>query len=70
MVKKERKLLTHIILIIVSILVLFPIVWVVSTSLRRDNAAFSTKLFSNRLTLQNYRDLIAPEKTDQGLSPI
>ncbi|KAF2961694.1 ABC transporter permease subunit [Fervidobacterium sp. 2310opik-2] len=67
MVKKERKLLTHIILIIVSILVLFPIVWVVSTSLRRDNAAFSTKLFSNRLTLQNYRDLIAPEKNGPRL---
>ncbi len=67
MVKKERKLLTHITLIIVSILVLFPIVWVVSTSLRRDNAAFSTKLFSNRLTLQNYIDLIAPEKNGPRL---
>lgn len=67
MVKRERKLLTHIILIIISIIVLFPIVWVVSTSLRRDNAAFSTKLFSNRMTLQNYIDLLAPEKNGPRL---
>ncbi|AMW32674.1 sugar ABC transporter permease [Fervidobacterium islandicum] len=67
MVKKERKLLTHIVLIIVSVVVLFPIVWVVSTSLRRDNAAFSTKLFSSRMTLQNYVDLIAPEKNGPRL---
>ncbi|MCX7653866.1 MAG: ABC transporter permease subunit [Fervidobacterium sp.] len=67
MVKKERKLLTHIVLIIVCIVVLFPIVWVVSTSLRRDNAAFSTKLFSSRMTFQNYIDLLAPEKNGPRL---
>uniref|UniRef100_A0A7V4KCN4 ABC transporter permease subunit n=2 Tax=Fervidobacterium pennivorans TaxID=93466 RepID=A0A7V4KCN4_FERPE len=67
MVRKERKWLTHIVLIIVSIVVLFPIVWVVSTSLRRDNAAFSTKLFSSRMTFQNYIDLIAPEKNGPRL---
>lgn len=67
MVRKERKWLTHILLIIVSIVVLFPIVWVVSTSLRRDNAAFSTKLFSSRMTFQNYIDLIAPEKNGPRL---
>jgi len=67
MVKRERKVLTHIVLIIISIAVLFPIVWVVSTSLRRDNAAFSTKLFSSRMTLQNYIDLLAPEKNGPRL---
>ncbi|MEN3041817.1 MAG: ABC transporter permease, partial [Fervidobacterium sp.] len=67
MVKKERKLLTHIVLIIVCIVVLFPIVWVISTSLRRDNAAFSTKLFSSRMTFQNYIDLLAPEKNGPRL---
>jgi len=67
MVRKERKILTHIILIIISVAVLFPIVWVVSTSLRRDNAAFSTKLFSSRMTLQNYIDLLAPEKNGPRL---
>ncbi|WP_448374773.1 ABC transporter permease subunit [Fervidobacterium sp.] len=67
MVKKERKWLTHIVLIIVSVAVLFPIVWVVSTSLRRDNAAFSTKLFSSRMTFQNYIDLLAPEKNGPRL---
>ncbi len=64
---KKRKVLTHIILIVVCIAVLFPIVWVVSTSLRRDNAAFSTKMFSSRLTIQNYRDLLAPEQNGPRL---
>ena len=67
MAKKRRKVLTHIILILVCIVVLFPIVWVVSTSLRRDNAAFSTKMFSSRLTMQNYRDLLAPEQNGPRL---
>ncbi|MFN3691812.1 MAG: ABC transporter permease subunit [Fervidobacterium sp.] len=67
MVKKENKVLTHIVLIIFTVVVLFPLVWVVSTSLRRDNAAFSTKLFSSRLTLQNYIDLIKPEKNGPRL---
>ncbi|PLV57204.1 sugar ABC transporter permease [Thermotoga sp. SG1] len=61
MVRKSR-LLTHILLIVLVIVVLFPIVWVVSTSFRRDEAAFSPKLFSSRLTLQHYKDLVAPEK--------
>ncbi len=67
MAKKRRKILTHIILILVCIVVLFPIVWVFSTSLRRDNAAFSTKMFSSRLTMQNYRDLLAPEQNGPRL---
>ncbi len=62
MVVKRNYLLTHIMLIIFVVITLFPVVWVVSTSLRRDNAAFSTKLFSNRITFQNYIDLLAPEK--------
>ncbi|SHH55196.1 ABC transporter permease subunit [Thermosipho atlanticus] len=62
MVVKRRNFLTHFILIVLIILILFPIVWVVSTSLRRDNAAFSTKLFSSRLSIQNYKDLLFPEQ--------
>ena len=62
MVVKRRNWITHIILIVLAIVILFPIVWVVSTSLRRDNAAFSTKLFSSRLSLQNYKDLLFPEQ--------
>ncbi len=62
MVVKRNYLLTHIILIVFVIITIFPVVWVVSTSLRRDNAAFSTKLFSSRITFQNYIDLLAPEK--------
>ncbi|PLV60450.1 sugar ABC transporter permease [Thermotoga sp. KOL6] len=62
MVRKKSRWLTHVLLVILIIVVLFPIVWVVSTSFRRDEAAFSPKLFSSRLTLQHYKDLIAPEK--------
>lgn len=63
MVGEGRKnLLTHLILWIIIPIILFPIIWVVSTSIRRDEAAFSTKLFSSRLTIQHYIDLVAPEK--------
>lgn len=56
------KLHVHVILIILIVVILFPTVWVVTTSLRRDEAAFSTELFSSRLTLQNYIDLLFPEQ--------
>jgi len=58
----RRSYLTHIFLWIIIPLILFPIIWIVSTSIRRDQAAFSTRLFSSRLTLQNYIDLLTPEK--------
>ncbi|HCF37463.1 MAG TPA: ABC transporter permease, partial [Thermosipho africanus] len=61
MVVRKRNWLTHAILIILIVAILFPVVWVVSTSLRRDNAAFSSKLFSSRMSLQNYKDLLFPE---------
>ncbi|HBT40418.1 MAG: Binding-protein-dependent transport systems inner membrane component [Thermotoga sp. 50_1627] len=56
------KLHVHAILIFLIVVILFPTVWVVTTSLRRDEAAFSTDLFSSRLTLQNYVDLIVQEQ--------
>lgn len=62
MVVKRKNWITHIILIILVVLILFPVVWVVSTSLRRDDAAFSSKLFSSRMSLQNYKDLLFPEE--------
>ena len=62
MIRKKPKVITHIFLIFIALIILFPIVWVVGTSLRRDEAAFSPKLFSSRLTLQHYRDLLKPEK--------
>lgn len=52
----------HLILIFLIVVILFPTVWVVMTSLRRDEAAFSTDLFSSRLTFQNYIDLLLPEQ--------
>ncbi|MBO8161433.1 MAG: ABC transporter permease subunit [Thermosipho sp. (in: Bacteria)] len=62
MIVKRRNWLTHIILIALVVIILFPVVWVISTSLRRDNAAFSTKLFSSRVSIQNYKDLLFPEQ--------
>ena len=58
MIEKKNYTLRHIILIICIVIILFPLVWLISTSIRRDNAAFSPKLFSNRLTVNNYKDLI------------
>ncbi len=55
-----RRILTHVILVFLTSIILFPIFWVVMTSLRRDEAAFSPKLFSSNLTLQHYKDLIFP----------
>ncbi len=60
-IKKRNYIFRHIILIICVILILFPIVWVTATSLRRDNAAVSDKLFSSRTTFQHYRDLLFPK---------
>lgn len=62
-VERKRYWLRHLILIIVVAIVLFPMLWLVTTSLRRDQAAFSSKLFSTRLTLQHYRNLILPERS-------
>ncbi|WGS65461.1 sugar ABC transporter permease [Marinitoga aeolica] len=63
MIQKKNYLLRHIFLIIIIVIVLFPLVWVVTTSIRRDNAAFSPKLFSSRITLNYYRDLLFPRAT-------
>jgi len=58
MIEKKNYWLRHLILIICVVIILFPLVWLISTSIRRDNAAFSPKLFSSRVTLNNYKDLI------------
>ncbi|HNR62768.1 MAG TPA: ABC transporter permease subunit [Thermotogota bacterium] len=62
MVGKKHFLGTHITLIIVLLIVLFPLFWVFTTSIRRDNAAFSTELISSRLTLQHYKELLFKPK--------
>lgn len=62
-IEKKRYWLRHLILIIVLAIVLFPMIWVVSTSIRRDEAAFSPKLFSTRVTLQHYQNLLFPKKS-------
>ncbi|PWJ91208.1 maltose/maltodextrin transport system permease protein [Oceanotoga teriensis] len=64
MAKIERKnyLIRHIVLILLTFIILFPLIWVISTSIRRDNAAFSPKLFSDRVTANNYKELLFPKK--------
>ncbi len=62
MKRKGTKLITHVVLITLVAIILFPVVWVVMTSIRRDNAAFSPKLFSANITFQHYRDLLFPPR--------
>lgn len=52
----------HLIVIATVVMVLFPLLWMFTTSIRRDNAAFSPELFSNQITWQNYKDLLFPKK--------
>jgi len=68
MIVKRGHIITHIILWILIPIILFPVVWIVSTSLRRDEAAFSTRLFSSRISIQNYKDLLIPEKNNACFS--
>src|SRR6056297_905686 len=56
------KLIKHLILIVLIVLILFPMFWIAATSIRRDNAAFSTKLLSTRYTFQYYKDLLFNRK--------
>jgi len=62
-VERRKYWLRHIILIAVVVVVLFPMVWLITTSIRRDQAAFSSRLFSTRVTLQHYRNLLFPERS-------
>jgi len=61
-IKHVRRVFLHAFLVFSIIIILFPTIWVITTSFRRDEAAFSSDLFTTRLTLQNYIDLVAPEK--------
>jgi len=56
------RIIKHVLMIILILLILFPMFWIVATSVRRDNAAFSTKLFSSRYTFQYYKDLLLNRK--------
>src|SRR6056297_2551895 len=56
------RLIKHLVLIVLIVLILFPMFWIAATSIRRDNAAFSTKLLSTRYTFQYYKDLLFNRK--------
>ena len=60
--RRRLHLVAHTLMIALIVIILFPVVWVVMTSIRRDNAAFSPKLFSSNLTLQHYKDLLLPPR--------
>ncbi|MDK2951754.1 MAG: maltose/maltodextrin transport system permease protein, partial [Kosmotogales bacterium] len=62
-VERKAYWLRHLILIIIVIIVLFPIAWLVNTSIRRDEAAFSPNLFSSRVTFQHYKNLLFPQSS-------
>ncbi len=57
----------HIIIIAVIAVVLFPILWIFMTSIRRDNTSISPNLFSGQTTWQNYIDLILEKKNIPAL---
>jgi maltose/maltodextrin transport system permease protein len=57
----------HIIIIAFIIIVLFPILWIFMTSIRRDNSSISPNLFSGQTTWQNYVDLILETKNIPAL---
>ena len=67
MKRTNRHPIAHVILIILVVIILFPVFWVVVTSVRMDEAAFSNKIVTTRLTLQHYRDLLVPEKNVPAL---
>ncbi|WP_090830685.1 MULTISPECIES: sugar ABC transporter permease [unclassified Bacillus (in: firmicutes)] len=54
--------LIYLILVITSILVLYPIYWIVIGAFNPGDSLFSTKLLPSTLTLDHFRDLF--EKTD------
>ncbi len=60
--KRRMHPFKHLFIILMLVIILFPLFWIITTSVRRDNAAFSTDLISNRLTLQHYKDLIINRK--------
>jgi sn-glycerol 3-phosphate transport system permease protein len=49
----------HAVMIALSLLAIFPVFWMVQTSLRPPNEVFSTSLWPSAPTLQNYRDVLA-----------
>ena len=61
-VRRRKNWLTHIVLITLLCIILFPILWVITTSIRKQNAAFSPYLFPHSISFENYKELIHPEK--------
>ena len=64
---KRAHPIRHIVIWLVIAVVLFPVLWIFTTSIRRGNAYISTSLFSGQTTWQNYVDLILEPKNVPAL---
>lgn len=57
--KKISNWLVYVILIAVSVIWLFPLLWVVLTSFRAEKSSFSSNIFPESYTFENYIELFA-----------
>jgi len=51
---KTRRIAVHLVMIVLSVLSIFPIYWMIVTSLRPENEIFSTAMWPANPTLDNY----------------
>ena len=56
--QSNTRFLIYTILIILSVVWLFPIVWIVLTSFRSEGGAFVPYIIPKEFTLENYRQLL------------
>lgn len=64
--QSKTRFLIYTILIILSVLWLFPIVWIILTSFRGEGGAFVPYIIPKEFTFENYRQLLA---NDSGSYP-
>ena len=56
---RTRGMLVHAVMITLSFLAIFPVFWMVQTSLRPENEVFSTRLLPSVPTLEHYVSVLA-----------
>jgi arabinogalactan oligomer/maltooligosaccharide transport system permease protein len=55
--RKIRNILVHILLVVLSVIWLFPLAWVIMISLRAEKGSYSTTFLPKTWTLKNYTSL-------------
>ncbi|MCR4869570.1 arabinogalactan oligomer / maltooligosaccharide transport system permease protein [Lachnospiraceae bacterium C10] len=55
--RKLRNILVHILLVVLSVIWLFPLAWVIMISLRAEKGSYSTTFLPKTWTLKNYTSL-------------